>query len=515
MITSSYFRRFGACLAVLTGLGLASCTSDSKDSTPTVAQTIFVVAEDNTQSRLLTEIYAQSLEKGGFRVSRRDPVKDLAAGYALLKAGTVDFFIAHTGELLDYLAANEPAAASTSTTAAATTTTGLDATSTTTAASTETTTGETDDTTDTTGDTTGDTTDTTGDSTATTAKTTSTTAKPTSTTAASTATSAKGFAAHPASTDTTDGPTTTAKKASTTTAPDTTDASDTTEATDDSTATTVPTLDSSDIPTSETATTLFDATSTTVPTPGNAAAVSINGQSNLIGQILPDSLQIGAASDAEDKSVIACNAAVSTTGSLVTLSDVARGADIFTLAAPKDFETTDATFGLAGFQKVYGDVTFKKINELDPAKVGEAITSPTTTIDTSVSTTVAPTTTEAPTTTVVGPAPTTAPAATTTTTIPSDLLPDADCVATNSLDITMPNDAVIMDDDKNWIETNGIIPVLTATAFTPGVQQVVDQISQQLTTGELRVMLAAISSEPTSPEAMASRYIASKESTGS
>jgi len=70
MITSSYFRRFGACLAVLTGLGLASCTSDSKDSTPTVAQTIFVVAEDNTQSKLLTEIYAQSLEKGGFRVSR-------------------------------------------------------------------------------------------------------------------------------------------------------------------------------------------------------------------------------------------------------------------------------------------------------------------------------------------------------------------------------------------------------------------------------------------------------------
>ena len=116
---------------------------------------------------------------------------------------------------------------------------------------------------------------------------------------------------------------------------------------------------------------------------------------------------------------------------------------------------------------------------------------------------------------MVGPAPTTTPAATTTTTIPSDLLPDADCVATNSLDITLPNDAVIMDDDKNWIETNGVIPVLTATAFTPGVQQLVDQISQQLTTGELRVMLAAMSSEPTSPEAMASRYIASKESTGS
>jgi hypothetical protein len=387
----------------------------------------------------------------------------------MLKAGSADLFISHTGELLHYLADNEPAAASTSTTAAPTTTAALDATSTTDAS---------------TGDTASDT---------------------------STAGSAQGLIASPdkASTASTDGPTTTAKSGTTTT---TKSSSATTDNLPEAT------LDSSDIPTDATSTTVFDATATTlptVPTPGNAAAVSINGQSNLIGQILPDSLQIGTASDAEDKPVIACNNAVSTTGSLVSLSNVARAADVLTLAAPKDFATTDATFGLAGFQKIYGDVSFKDIMERDAAKVGEAITSPTTTIDTSVSTTVAPTTTEAPTTTVVGPEPTTTPAATTTTTIPADLLPDADCVATNSLDISMPNDAVIMDDDKNWIETNGVIPVMTATAFTPGVQQLVDQISQGLTTADVRVMLSAIDSEPTSPEAMASRYIDSKSSTGS
>src|SRR4051812_11551330 len=105
MIKSSYFRRFGACVTVLTALGLASCKSDSKSSTPTVAQTIFVVSEDNPQSKLLTEIYAQSLEKGGFRVSRVDPVTDLAAGYALLKSGAADLFVSHTAELLHYLAA--------------------------------------------------------------------------------------------------------------------------------------------------------------------------------------------------------------------------------------------------------------------------------------------------------------------------------------------------------------------------------------------------------------------------
>jgi len=443
MTTSSYFRRFGACLAVLTGLGLASCTSDSDDSEPTVAQTIFVVSDGTPQSELLTEIYAQSLEKGGFRVSRRDPVADLDAGYALLKAGTVDLFVAHTGELLDYLAAHEPAAASTSTTGAPTTTV-FDATSTTGAS----------------------------DSTE-------------STTRGTTEGTTRGLRANPNS------------------------ATTTTEAQP------VETLNSSDIPTDETATTVFDPTATTVPAPGTAAAESINGQSNLIGQILPDTLQIGTASDAEDKSVIACNAAISTAGALVTLSDVARGAGNLTLAAAKDFETTDATFGLAGFEKVYGDVSFKEIKVLEDAKIGESISSPTTTIDTSVSTTVAPTTTEAATTTVVGPAPTTTPAATTTTTIPADLLPDSDCSATNSLDINLPNDAVIMDDDKNWIETNGVIPVLTASAFTPGVQPLIDQVSQGLTTNDLRLMLSTMNKEPSSPAAMASRYISAKSSSGS
>jgi glycine betaine/choline ABC-type transport system substrate-binding protein len=436
MINSSYFRRFGACAIVLTALGLASCSSDGKKSAPVVAQTIVVVPENNTESRLLTEIYAQSLEKGGFRVARKDPVADLAAGYAALKSGAADLFITHTGELLTYLATNEPAAASTSTTAAPTTTTTiLEATSTT---------GLTDTT---------DSTDSTG----------------------------------------------------------TTDSTNSTDSTDTSTDSS--TDDTSDIP--------ADATSTTgvlptepVITPGQAAAESINGQSNLIGQILPANLQVGAASDAEDKSVIVCNAAVATTGSLVGLSDLARAADVLTLAAPKTFKT-DKPFGLPGFEEIYGDVTFKEIQDVDPATIGDVITSPTTTIDTSVSTTIAETTTTIEPTTVDPLAPTTEPAPTTTTTIPADLLPDADCVAANSLDITLPNDAVIMDDDKNWIGTNGVIPVLTATAFTPGVSQLIDQISQQLTTTELRVMLAAIAKEPTSPEAMASRYIASKASTGS
>ena len=446
MINSSYFTRIGACVTVLTALGLASCKSSSSTSTSSVAQTVTVVSENDNQSKLLTEIYAQSLEKGGFRVARRDPVADLAAGYAALKSGVANLFITHTGDLLRYLAANEPAAASTSTTSASTTTLP----------------GQT-----------------------TTSNTSSNTATDNSLHSLISRTSA----------DTTTS--TTIKSASTATPTTTTALPDVT-------------INSSDIPSGATSTTGLGSTGTTGPTPGRASATAINLQSNQIGEILPSTLQIGAASDAEDKPVIACTGAASTTGSLKTLSDVARAADVLRLAGPASFKT-DTPFGLPGFQKVYGNVTFKEFIPLDPAKVGGAITAPTTTVNTSVSTTIAPTTTAAPTTTLVGPTPE---QPTTTMTIPASEMTAADCGAFNSLDVTMPANAVEMDDDKNWIPNNGVIPVLTKTAYTPGVSQLVDQISQALTTPTLRAMLSAMAKNNVSPETMASRYIASTSSSG-
>ena len=446
MINSSYFTRIGACVTVLTALGLASCKSSSSTSTSSVAQTVTVVSENDNQSKLLTEIYAQSLEKGGFRVARRDPVADLAAGYAALKSGVANLFITHTGDLLRYLVANEPAAAITSTTSASTTTLP----------------GQT-----------------------TTSNTSSNTATDNSLHSLISRTSA----------DTTTS--TTIKSASTATPTTTTALPDVT-------------INSSDIPSGATSTTGLGSTGTTGPTPGRASATAINLQSNQIGEILPSTLQIGAASDAEDKPVIACTGAASTTGSLKTLSDVARAADVLRLAGPASFKT-DTPFGLPGFQKVYGNVTFKEFIPLDPAKVGGAITAPTTTVNTSVSTTIAPTTTAAPTTTLVGPTPE---QPTTTMTIPASEMAAADCGAFNSLDVTMPANAVEMDDDKNWIPNNGVIPVLTKTAYTPGVSQLVDQISQALTTPTLRAMLSAMAKNSVSPETMASRYIASTSSSG-
>ena len=282
--------------------------------------------------------------------------------------------------------------------------------------------------------------------------------------------------------------------APTTTEPPTTNASATTELTTTTAAAAVvgpvaptTTADAS----SATSTTVV--VETTIPiVVGQAAAESINGQSKLIGEILPDALQIGAASDAEDKSVIACNNAVATTGYLKTLSDLARSAKDLRIAGPADFKTAEP-FGLPGFEKVYGGM-FKEFIPVDPAKVGEEITSPTTT----------PPTTDAAASTTSSTADASAGATTTTVAV---LPSDADCGAFNSLDPSMPRDAVEMDDDLNWIETNGVVPLVTTTAFTPGVSQLLDRVSQTLKTADLRVMLGKIANDGLTPAAMAAQYV--------
>lgn len=245
------------------------------------------------------------------------------------------------------------------------------------------------------------------------------------------------------------------------------------------------------------ATTIPEAsTTTTISVVGQAAAESINGQQKLIGEILPASLQIGTASDAQNKSVIACNNAVATTGRLSTLADVARAADVLTIAGPAGFETA-TPFGLPGFEKVYG-AKFKKFIPADVAKVGEEITSPTT----------------IPASTTYGAGTTTTDPAATTTTVPVEPSP-ADCGAFNSLDPSIPRNAVEMDDNLGWIETNGVVPLVSATGYTPGVSQLLDKVSQALKTPDLRTMVAKIVNDKVTPAAMASKYITAAGLAGS
>jgi glycine betaine/choline ABC-type transport system substrate-binding protein len=396
---NSYARRLVAGTVVMSALGFAACSSDSKNEVSPVNQTVTVIGTNAPASQLLTELYAESLERGGFRVARRAPVADLAAGYAALNSGVADLFVTYTGELVEFLATEEPElAASTSTTEAPTTTSTTIVESSTTEA--------------TGGDTTG------ADSTTTTA--------------------------------TDEGATTTTTIAATTTA--------------------VVTDGSSDVPTDESSTSVDESsTTTTISIVGQSSSLSINLQAQQIGEILPAALQTGAASFAEDKPVIACASSVATAGALSTLTDIAGQADDLSLAATADWATADP-FGAAGFEKVY-DATFGTVDTLVADKLGASITPPVPEVDETS-------------TTVVDES--------TTTTVPAPVITDDDCAAfASSLDSSIPSDALVMDDDQDWIRTNAVIPLMTETKFSIASPSV-DQVSQLLNTSDLRSMLAAV-----------------------
>ncbi len=396
---NSYARRLVAGTVVMSALGFAACSSDSKNEVSPVNQTVTVIGTSSPASQLLTELYAESLERGGFRVARRAPVADLAAGYAALNGGIADLFVTYTGELVEFLATEQPElAASTSTTEAPTTTSTTIVESTTTEA--------------TVGDTVNDTVD-----------------------------------------DTTGADSTT-----------------TTETDANASTTTDATAGSSDVPADESSTSVdVSSTTTTISIVGQASSLSINLQTQQIGELLPAALQTGAASFAEDKPVIACAGPVATTGALSTLTDVAGQADDLSLAATADWATADP-FGSSGFERVYG-ATFATVDTLDADKLGAAITPPVPEVDESS-------------TTVVDES--------TTTTVPAPVITDDDCAAfASSLDSSIPSDAVVMDDDQDWIRTNAVIPLMTETKFSIASPSV-DQVSQLLNTSDLRSMLAAV-----------------------
>jgi len=119
MTTTHLGRRISAALLVLGSLGISACgSSGSAPTTDATVETVVVVGFDNDQSRVLTEVYAQALEKAGIRVGRKDPVADLAEGYATINSGQADVLITYTGDLLAQVIAAEPDAAAATTTAA-------------------------------------------------------------------------------------------------------------------------------------------------------------------------------------------------------------------------------------------------------------------------------------------------------------------------------------------------------------------------------------------------------------
>jgi glycine betaine/choline ABC-type transport system substrate-binding protein len=118
MTTGHFARRAGAYVVALAALALSACGSSGSSAADTAVAsvTLTVVGLADNESRVLTEIYAQALEKSGFRVGRKDPVADLAAAYGSLKSGQADLFVTFTGALLAQTVAAEPAAAASTST---------------------------------------------------------------------------------------------------------------------------------------------------------------------------------------------------------------------------------------------------------------------------------------------------------------------------------------------------------------------------------------------------------------
>jgi osmoprotectant transport system substrate-binding protein len=84
---------------------LAACGSDSSSSNDTVAVKPRIVVSSTTdaESKLLEEIYAQSLEKAGFRVARKQAFDSQAALLAAVESGSVQLAAATTHELYTYV----------------------------------------------------------------------------------------------------------------------------------------------------------------------------------------------------------------------------------------------------------------------------------------------------------------------------------------------------------------------------------------------------------------------------
>ena len=202
-----------------------------------------------------------------------------------------------------------------------------------------------------------------------------------------------------------------------------------------------------------------DTSSAAPPTSsGQATADRITKQINAIGEIMPSSLLFGAPAEAQDKQTIYCSSIVATTNSLATFSNLAANADHLTFGETPDF-ARGGQFSMEGFTKAYG-AAFNKTVALDAANVTSAITKG-----------------------------------------------DVDCGVVRTLDYTVTKDMSVLEDDLGLATDQAVIPLLAASAATPGATQIVDQVSKALLTGDLREMMRRIAVDKLSPNIVAGDWL--------
>ncbi|HVE17669.1 MAG TPA: glycine betaine ABC transporter substrate-binding protein, partial [Ilumatobacteraceae bacterium] len=120
-------------------------------------------------------------------------------------------------------------------------------------------------------------------------------------------------------------------------------------------------------PTTLSSTAASTPTSTPVSNPNSTAQ-----QAAEIVKGLPENLEIGTPTTAEDKDVVFCAKTFTDTNSVVTLTDLGTKSSTATLAAPDGFDTA-APLGAAGLKSVY-NIEFKAVVPTEAAKTLDAVT---------------------------------------------------------------------------------------------------------------------------------------------
>jgi osmoprotectant transport system substrate-binding protein len=201
--------------------------------------------------------------------------------------------------------------------------------------------------------------------------------------------------------------------------------------------------------------------STPASTPSSTPVANPNSTTQQAAEIvkgLPDNLEIGTPTTAEDKDVVFCAKTFTDTNSVVTLTDLGTKSSTATLAAPDGFDTA-APLGAAGLKSLY-NVEFKAVVPTEATKVLDAVTGGT-----------------------------------------------ADCGVGRSADPALAAATVtVLEDDKVLVPNDVILPLFTKDIGTDDVVAAIDAISGRLTPDSLRAMMGRLKVDGASPEIVANEF---------
>jgi osmoprotectant transport system substrate-binding protein len=201
--------------------------------------------------------------------------------------------------------------------------------------------------------------------------------------------------------------------------------------------------------------------STSDSTPTSTPVANPNSTTQQAAEIvkgLPENLEIGTPTTAEDKDVVFCAKTFTDTNSVVTLTDLGAKSSTATLAAPDGFDTA-VPMGAAGLKSLY-NIEFKAVVPTEAAKTLDAVTGGT-----------------------------------------------ADCGIGRSADPALGAATVtVLEDDKVLVPNDVILPLFTKDIGTDDVVAAIDAISARLTPDSLRAMMGRLKVDGASPEIVANEF---------